>query len=111
MVRRDKSGGEAETGRKRRRNKYGLHTGSSGSTRKHDWVVGSQILTVSLFFTRVVTDDTTMKGGTLIRVESVTGQLTMCHVTDGMDEVMTVKVFKPILVRIMHVGATVKLMC
>ena len=47
MVRRDKSGSEAETGRKRRRNRYGLHTGSSGSTRERDWVVGSQILTAS----------------------------------------------------------------
>ena len=46
MVQRDKSGSEAETGRKRRRNRYGLHTGSSGSTRERDWVVGSQILTL-----------------------------------------------------------------
>ena len=45
MVRRDKSGSEAETGQKRRRNRYGLHTGSSGSTQERDWVVGSQILT------------------------------------------------------------------
>ena len=45
MVRRDKFGSEAETGRKRRRNRYGLHTGSSGSIRECDWVVGSQILT------------------------------------------------------------------
>ena len=45
MVWRDKSGSEAETGRKRRRNRYGLHTGSLGSTRERDWVVGSQILT------------------------------------------------------------------
>ena len=46
MVRRDKFGSEAETGRKRRRNRYGLHTGSSGSTQERDWVVGSQILTI-----------------------------------------------------------------
>ena len=45
MVRRDKSGSEAETGWKQRRNRYGLHTGSSGSAREHDWVVGLQILT------------------------------------------------------------------
>ena len=44
-VRRDKSGSEAETGRKQRRDRYGLHTGSSGSARERDWVVGSQILT------------------------------------------------------------------
>ena len=42
----DKSGSEAETGQKRRRDRYGLHTGSSGSAWEHDWVVGSQILTV-----------------------------------------------------------------
>ena len=45
MVRRDKSGSEVETSRKRRRNRYRLHTGSLGSTRERDWVVGSQILT------------------------------------------------------------------
>ena len=45
MVWRDKSRSEAETGRKRRRNRYGLHMGSSGSAQERDWVVGSQILT------------------------------------------------------------------
>ena len=45
-VRRDKSGSKAETGQKRRRDRYGLHMGSSGSAREHDWVVGLQILTV-----------------------------------------------------------------
>ena len=34
-----------EAVQKRRRDKDGLHTGLSGSTREHDWVVGSQILT------------------------------------------------------------------
>ena len=46
MVRRDKSRSEAETGRKQRRDRYRLHMGSSGSAREHDWVVGSQILTM-----------------------------------------------------------------
>ena len=47
MVRRDKSGSEAETSRERRRNRYGLHTGSLGFAWERDWVVGSQILTQS----------------------------------------------------------------
>ena len=46
MVWRDKSGSEAETGRRQRRDRYGLHMGSSGSAWEHDWVVGSQILTM-----------------------------------------------------------------
>ena len=41
----DKSGSEAETGQRRRRDRYGLHTGSSGSAQECNWVVGSQILT------------------------------------------------------------------
>ena len=34
-----------ETSQKQRRDRYGLHMGSSGSAREHNWVVGSQILT------------------------------------------------------------------
>ena len=35
-------------------------------------------------------------------------QLATRHTTDGMDEVPTVKVFKPILVRIVSVGPTME---
>ena len=41
----DKSRSGAEAVRKRRRDKDGLRTGLSGSTRERNWVVGSQILT------------------------------------------------------------------
>ena len=53
-------------------------------------------------------NDTVAEGDMLIGVELVLGQLAMRHSTDGMDEVMTVKVLEPILVRIMGVRATVK---
>ena len=37
-------------------------------------------------------------------------QFAVCYSTDGMDEVTTVEVFEPILVRIMRVGMTVEVM-
>ena len=37
-------------------------------------------------------------------------QFATSHPTDGMDEVLTIKVFEPILVRVMCVGTTVELM-
>ena len=55
-------------------------------------------------------NDATMEGGTLIRIESVTSQFATSHLTDGMDEVLMVKIFKSILVWIMGVGAIVELM-
>ena len=39
-----------------------------------------------------------------------TSQLVACHLTDGMDEVVTVQIFEPILIRVMGVRATVELM-
>ena len=42
----DKSGSGAEAVRKQRRDKDGLRMGLSGSAREHDWMVGSQILTL-----------------------------------------------------------------
>ena len=40
----EKSGCEAETVWKQRRDKDGLHIGPLGSAREHNWVVGLQIL-------------------------------------------------------------------
>ena len=40
----------------------------------------------------------------------MTHQLAMCHLTDGMDEVVMVKIFEPILVQIVGIGATVEVM-
>ena len=43
----DKSRSGAEAVWKQRRDKDGLHMGLLGSARERDWVVGSQILTMS----------------------------------------------------------------
>ena len=50
------------------------------------------------------------KGGTLIRIQSVMRQLAMSHPTDGMNEVASVKILEPILIRIVGVGATIEFM-
>ena len=52
-----------------------------------------------------------MEGGTLIWVEVVTREFTASHTTDGMDEVTAVEILKPVLVRIVGVGAMVKVHC
>ena len=49
------------------------------------------------------------KGGTLIRIQLVMRQLAMGHPTDGVNEVAMIQVFEPVLVRIMGIGATIKL--
>ena len=48
------------------------------------------------------------KGSTLIGIEAVMGMLATGHPTDGMDEVTAIKILKPILIRVMGVGLTVK---
>ena len=54
-------------------------------------------------------DNTTTKSSALIRIEVVTSQLAVHHLTNGMDKIPMVKVLKPVLVRIVCVGAMVKL--
>ena len=44
----------------------------------------------------------------MIQVEMVTTKFTMSHPADGMNEVLTVQIFEPILVRVMGVGTTIK---
>ena len=56
-------------------------------------------------------DDTTTKCGALIRVQSVMGQLTPCHPTNGMNEVSSIEIFKTILVRVVGVGPMEEIMC
>ena len=51
-----------------------------------------------------------MKGSALIRVESVTCQFVTSHPTDGMDEIATIEIFKPILIQVMSVGLTIEVM-
>ena len=53
-------------------------------------------------------DDTTTKGGTLIGIQMMTGKFMTSHPTNGVDEIVTVKVFKPVLIWIMGVGPTIE---
>ena len=53
-------------------------------------------------------NDTPTKGGTLIRIQMVAAEFATSHPTDGMNEVVTVKVFEPILVRVVGVGTTIE---
>ena len=46
---------------------------------------------------------------TLIWVKSVMSQLAAHHLTDSVNEIPTVQVFEPVLVRIMRVGVTIEL--
>ena len=51
-----------------------------------------------------------MEGSVLVWVQTMTSQLATHYPTNGMNEILTVEVFKTILVRIMHVGMPVELM-
>ena len=44
----------------------------------------------------------------MIRIQLVTSQLTTGHPTDGVDEISVIEIFKPVLVRVMSIGLTVK---
>ena len=57
-----------------------------------------------------MSDDTMTKRGTLVRIQMVMTQLAMGHLTDGVNKVSMVKVFKPILIRVMGVGMTIEVM-
>ena len=63
----------------------------------------------SVFFARVVTDDATVERSALIRVQVMTSEFATGHTTDRVDEVPTVKVLKPILVRVVSVGTMVEI--
>ena len=45
------------------------------------------------------------ESGALIGIEMMAGKLVAGHLTDGMDEIAAVKVFKPILIRVVGVRA------
>ena len=53
-------------------------------------------------------DDATTEGGPLIGIELMTSQLSASHTTNCVDEVMTVKIFKSILIRVVCVGMAVE---
>ena len=46
----------------------------------------------------------------LIGIKTMAGKLTMSYPANGMDKVTTVKVFKPVLIRIVCVRTTIKVM-
>ena len=66
---------------------------------------------VGFFFTHVVTDDPMLEHSALVKIQMMAHQLAMCHPTDGVDEVATVEIFKPVLVQVMGIGTTIKVMC
>ena len=54
-------------------------------------------------------DGTATKGSALVRIESVMSQFTTCHPANGVNEVLTIKVFETILIRIVGIRTTIKL--
>ena len=64
---------------------------------------------IGLFFTCVVMDNATTKGGTLIGIKTVTSKFAMSDAADHMNEVPSVEVFEPVLIQVMSVGAAVKI--
>ena len=55
-------------------------------------------------------NDTVLEGGMLIRIKSVTQQLTTRHSTNGMNEIPMVKIVEPIFIGVMGVGVAVEIM-
>ena len=53
-------------------------------------------------------DNATMKGGALVGIKMVASEFATSHATNGVDKVAVVKVFEPILIQIVSVGATVE---
>ena len=58
---------------------------------------------IGLFFTCVMTNDATTEGGALVGIEVVTGQLASGHLADSVNKITTVKVFKPVLIRVVGI--------
>ena len=55
-----------------------------------------------------MSDNTTTESGMLIGIKMMTGQLATGHMTNRVNEITTVEVFKPILVQVMSVGTAVE---
>ena len=55
-----------------------------------------------------MTDNTVTKGSMLIGIQTMTGKFMTSHTTNGVDEIVMVKVFKPVLIWIMGVGLTIE---
>ena len=48
------------------------------------------------------------EGSTLVGIEMVTSQLTASYLANGVNEVPTIEIFEPVLIRVMGVGPTMK---
>ena len=55
-------------------------------------------------------NDTMTEGGTLIRVQSMMSQFAVHHLTNGVNKVTTVQIFKPVLIWVMGVGPMIEIM-
>ena len=55
-----------------------------------------------------MTNDPTAESGALIRIKVVTAEFVTSHTTNRMDEIGTIQVFEPVLIRVVGVGPTVK---
>ena len=55
-----------------------------------------------------MTNDATTESGALIGIEMMTTKLGTSDPTNGVDEVGPVKIFEPVLVRVMGVGSAVE---
>ena len=55
-----------------------------------------------------MTDDTATEGGTLVRVKVMTAEFATGHTTNRVDEVGTVQIFEPVLIRVVGVGTTIE---
>ena len=56
----------------------------------------------------VVMNNTTMECGTLIGIQTMVSELVTGHLTNCVTEVRVVQILEPVLIRVMSVGATVK---
>ena len=50
-----------------------------------------------------------MEGCALIGIQVMAGKLTTSHTTDRMDEIAAEEIFKPVLIRVVCIGAAVEL--
>ena len=55
-----------------------------------------------------MTNDPTTKSGSLVGVKVITSQFAARHSANGVDEVPVIKVFKPVLIRVVGVRPTME---
>ena len=56
-----------------------------------------------------MSDNAVIEGGALIGIKSMMSQLAARHLTDRVDEIPTVEILEPILIRIVGVQVAIKL--